>query len=67
MVRKKKFDCVLMKQEIQRVIMEEMSGLSAEERRRRTEEQILSDPVMGAIWRKARRAGTKPLSSEAPF
>lgn len=67
MVKKKKFDCILMKQEIQRAILEVMSGLSPEERRRRTEEQILSDPLLGSIWRKAPRAGTKPLSSEAPL
>ena len=51
MMKEKRFDCVRMKHEIQQRIREENEGLSQEERRRRTEEAILADPVLGRIWR----------------
>jgi len=50
-MKEKSFDCVRMKHEIQQRIREEIAGLSREERRRRTEEAILADPVLGPIWR----------------
>lgn len=51
----KEFDCVEMKHKIQQKIMEETKGLSAEERRQRTTDNILSDPILGPFWRNARR------------
>ncbi|MEN8254060.1 MAG: hypothetical protein ABFR33_01190 [Verrucomicrobiota bacterium] len=50
-MKKKKFDCVEMKNEIQRKLQAEYEGLSSEERRRRMTERILSDPVLGPAFR----------------
>ncbi|MBN2495756.1 MAG: hypothetical protein JXR96_14280 [Deltaproteobacteria bacterium] len=50
-----KLDCVRMKHEIQQAILEEMSSLTPEEQRRRTEERILADPILGPIWRRCRQ------------
>jgi len=52
----KEFDCVRMKHEIQQRILQEMRGLSPEERRQKMEEDIQADPVIGPIWRGARRS-----------
>ena len=57
-MKAKTFDCVKMKHDIQQKILQEMEGLSTEEKRRRTEEAILSDPVLGRIWKNARRVRT---------
>ena len=54
-MKPKKFDCVKMKHDIQRQLLEEMAGLSLEEQRRRTEGQILSDPILGPLWRRLRQ------------
>ena len=63
----KEFDCVRMKHEIQQEILREMRGLSPEEQRRRTEELILADPILGRLWRKARRAhGTEGNATAEP-
>ena len=51
----KKFDCVQMKNEIQQKILREIEGLSLEQRRKRTEKRIASDPILGPIWKGARR------------
>ena len=51
----KKFDCVQMKHEIQQRLLAEMAGLSPEDRRHLTEERISSDPVLGKLWKHARR------------
>jgi hypothetical protein len=47
----KTFDCVKMKNEIQRGLQAEYEGLSLEERRGRMTERILSDPILGAAYR----------------
>jgi hypothetical protein len=54
-MRKKEFDCVQMKHDIQQRLLEEMAGLSLEERRRRMEERIAANPILGRLWREARR------------
>ncbi len=54
-MKAKKFDCVQMKHEIQRQILAGMAGLSPEEQRRRTEQEILSDPILGRLWRESHR------------
>ncbi|MBN2559868.1 MAG: hypothetical protein JXQ75_02930 [Phycisphaerae bacterium] len=51
----KKSNCVELKHEIQQGILKEIGGTSPQEQRRRMEEDILSDPVLGPIWRRARR------------
>lgn len=53
----KDFDCVEMKRAIQEKIAGETAGLSSEEKRRCTEERILSDPILASIWQNARRIG----------
>ena len=53
-MKKKKFDCVQMKHEIQRKILKEWQGLSPAEQRRRTLAQIAADPILGRLWREAR-------------
>ena len=45
-MKKKEFDCVEMKREIQQQILEEMQGLSPEEQLRRTEKAVTSDPIL---------------------
>ena len=64
MVKEKKFDCVRMKDEIQQRILKEIEGLSVEERRRRFEERVLADPILGPFWRNARRVRTAGLYDE---
>ena len=58
----KTFDCVKMKHDIQQKIHHEMAGFSKEEKRRRTEKAILSDPVLGHIWKNVRRVRTAQSS-----
>jgi len=53
-MKAKTFDCVEMKHKIQLMISEETEGLSVEEKRRWTEKQILSDPLLSSVWKKAR-------------
>lgn len=57
-MKKKAFDCVQMKHEIQQQVMKEIAGLSCEERRQRLEDAIRSDPILGRIWQRARRIDT---------
>ena len=57
-----RFDCVKMKQEIQQRIIEEVADLSPQEQREKMVRDILSDPVLGPLWRQARRVGR-----QAPF
>jgi len=47
------FDCVEMKHKIQQEIRAKTKGLSVEEKRRWTEKQILSDPLLSRIWKQA--------------
>ena len=56
-MKDKAFDCVRMKHEIQKQLQDEFKGLSKEERRRRTESLILSDPILARIWKNAPRTG----------
>jgi hypothetical protein len=57
-MKKKTFDCVKMKQDIQQEIVKETAHMSAEEKRRWTENLILSDPILARIWKSARRTQT---------
>ena len=54
-MKNKKFDCVKMKHEIQRQILEETRGMTPEQRRRQAEQAIESDPILAHLWRHARR------------
>ena len=51
----KEFDCVEMKHKIQQRIMEKTKGMSAVEMRQKALDSILSDPILGPLWRSARR------------
>lgn len=53
------FDCVAMKQEIQKQIIEETQGLSWDDYCRQTETVILANPILGPIFQHA-RAATRP-------
>ena len=61
--KKKKFDCVEMKNEIQRKLLKEMKGLSPDEQRRMMEHRIQSDPIRGPFLRKVKKQKRK--STEA--
>lgn len=50
---KKAFDCVEMKNEIQRKLYAEYEGLSDAERHARIEKELLADPVFGPILRRS--------------
>ncbi len=60
-MKKKTFDCVEMKDEIQRRVLQDMAGLTREQERRRTEERILSDPILGPLWQ--RKQKERPTAS----
>ena len=53
-----KFDCVKMKNDIQRQLLKEYEGLSLEERKIIMEKEISSDPILGP-W--LNKVGRKPL------
>lgn len=50
---KKTFDCVEMKNEIQRKLRAEYEGLSDAERRERMHKKLLADPVFGPVIRRS--------------
>jgi predicted nucleic acid-binding protein len=50
---KKKFDCVEMKNEIQRMLLAEYEGLSDAERHARIERELLADPRFGPFLRRS--------------
>ena len=52
--KKKDFDCVEMKGRIQAQLEERLRGLSIDERERRMEEMILSDPILATAWAASR-------------
>ena len=51
----KKFDCVEMKNEIQRKRQAEYTGLSLEERKALMDKRIKSDPILGPVYMKLLR------------
>ncbi len=53
-MKKKNFDCVKMKRDIQERILQEIQGLSREERLELLEKKILDDPILAKLWRCAR-------------
>ncbi len=63
MVRKKEkeFDCVKMKHDIQDKILQDMKNYTPEEWRRLRQERILSDPLLGPMWRRLPRVRTSGL------
>jgi hypothetical protein len=60
------FDCVQLKHDIQQRLLDELRGLSAEERARRTEAIIQQDPLLARIWQRARRTGAARPAAKTP-
>lgn len=54
MLKTKKFDCVKMKRDIQRDILDEFENIPEEEARKEMRRQIKKDPVLGPFLRKLR-------------
>jgi len=65
-MKKKEFDCVRMKHEIQQQLRERRAGLSSDERRRAMEENIQSDPILARLWREAKRIEPAGESAQKP-
>ena len=57
MKRKKAFDCVQMKWDIQKRIRKQYEGLSPEAARRAKRETIENDPVLGPFLKRVRVLG----------
>ena len=53
-MKKKTFDCIAMKNELQRELQEECRGLSPKERRLHMSERILADPLLAPLYMKAK-------------
>lgn len=64
MKKKKKFDCVQMKWDIQKKLYDEFKDLTLEEQRQRSIEIILSNPITAKIWRNAKRTGVPDKFAE---
>ena len=50
--KKKDFDCVEMKNDIQKKILKEMEGLSPKDQRSKIRQDILANPRLGSLWKK---------------
>lgn len=48
-MKKKKFDAVRMKDEIQHKLMKQTAGLSAQERKRRLKRDLATNPILGPL------------------
>lgn len=64
MKKNKKFDCVQMKWEIQKKIEEEFKGLTFEQRRQKTHEIIMADPILARMWREAKPSQYQTQATE---
>jgi hypothetical protein len=53
MKTQKVFDCVEMKREIQQRLLQEEAELGKDEARKRREQRILADPVLGPFLKRA--------------
>ena len=51
-MKKKKFDCVQMKHDIQQKLLKQTSGLSAEERNRRLDKALAANHILGPFLQK---------------
>ena len=54
MKKKKEFDCVEMKNEIQAKLLKRYEGMTDEEIRADQDRRLSAAPVLGPIWKKAR-------------
>jgi hypothetical protein len=58
-MKKKAFDCVQMKHDIQQAILAEMRGMSPAEQRKKTEEIIACDPLLARFWKQRRSSADR--------
>jgi predicted nucleic acid-binding protein len=65
MIDGKPFDCVEMKNAIQRKLRAEYAGLPDAERRERMNQKLMADPVFGSMLRQAEEAGNR-VREEGP-
>jgi hypothetical protein len=68
-MKKKTFDCVEMKNEIQRKLQAEYEGLTLEERKALMEKRILSNPALAPLYLRSKdRSGHKQMmvAEDAP-
>jgi len=61
MRKKKAFDCVQMKWDIQRKQREEFAGVSEAERRRIQMQRLAADPILGEFLQQAQQASSSSL------
>jgi hypothetical protein len=67
MRKTKRFDCVAMKDAIQRELTKEYEGLTLAERQALMQRKILADPILGPWWRKAKPNPSMPaIVAETP-
>ena len=59
MLKTKQFDCVKMKQDIQRKILEEFQNVPENQARQIKRRQIEQDPVLGPFLRRLRKTRRK--------
>lgn len=60
---KKEFDCVEMKHQIQEKLLAERRGMTPEQEREHQVKEILANPILGPIWKRARRVSTPAAPS----
>ncbi len=58
-MKKKKFDCVQMKWDIQQKLMKEFAGLSPQEIEKIAIERMLANPAMAKFWKKSKHYSEK--------
>ncbi|MBF0361732.1 MAG: hypothetical protein HQK49_12010 [Oligoflexia bacterium] len=54
-MNKKNFDCVEMKNQIQKKLSEEKKKYTKDEWDKRREERFLNDPIMSKVWKNAKK------------
>jgi hypothetical protein len=60
-MKKKKFDCVEMKNTIQKRLRKETAGLTAEERNKRLEKALATNPILGPFLKKVTSSKKRPI------
>lgn len=59
-MKKKSFDCVQMKWDIQRKQRQELAGMSEADKRRVLMDRIRADPILGPFIQRVNQAPTSP-------
>ena len=58
----KSFDCVKMKDDIQKKILEETDGMTDEEKAKDLEEKMSKNKILGPFWKKLKEQQAKKAS-----